>query len=292
VPKTYVVKVQGDMKEVDRLRWEEGVTIDGQKTRPAEVFVLRHEQGKTWAEVTIYEGRNQQIRKMGEATGFPVMRLARVAFAGITAEGLRPGEYRSLVREELIALRERFGVPRRLPKSGAPLATNVARGPAPRVRKSAAVPTPSPEWHPETSRGAERGPSRGAERGANRGAERGPSRGAERGPSRGAERGPSRGAERGPSRGAERGPSRGAERGPSRGAERGPSRGAERGPNRGAERGPNRGAERGPSRGAERGPTRGPDRGPDRGPNRAAGARGTERRLTGRARPSTRKNGG
>jgi len=136
VPKTYVAKVQGDMKDADRLRWEEGVTIDGEKTRPAEVFVLRHEQGKTWLEVTLYEGRNQQIRKMGEVTGFPVMRLARVAFAGITTERLRPGEYRALTRDELIALRESFSVPRRLPKQIGPPATNVARGPAPRVRRA------------------------------------------------------------------------------------------------------------------------------------------------------------
>jgi 23S rRNA pseudouridine2605 synthase len=135
VPKTYVAKVQGDMKDADRLRWEEGVTIDGEKTRAAEVFVLRHEQGKTWLEVTLYEGRNQQIRKMGEVTGFPVMRLARVAFAGITTERLRPGEYRALTRDELIALRESFSVPRRLPKQIGPPATNVARGPAPRVRR-------------------------------------------------------------------------------------------------------------------------------------------------------------
>src|SRR5438046_2047811 len=38
VPKTYVVKVAGEMKEPDRLRWEEGVVIEGEKTRPAEVF--------------------------------------------------------------------------------------------------------------------------------------------------------------------------------------------------------------------------------------------------------------
>ena len=30
---------------------------------------------------------------MGEASGFPVMRLARLSFAGITAEGLRPGAW-------------------------------------------------------------------------------------------------------------------------------------------------------------------------------------------------------
>src|SRR6185503_3219270 len=158
VPKTYVAKVQGEMKELDRQRWEEGVTIDGEKTRPAEVFVLRREQGKTWVEVTLYEGRNQQIRKMGEVTGFPVMRLARMAFAGITTAGLRPGEYRSLARDELTTLRERFGVPRRLPKQVDPPATNVARGPAPRVRR-AAMRTPAPEGHPrpETNHGANRG---------------------------------------------------------------------------------------------------------------------------------------
>jgi 23S rRNA pseudouridine2605 synthase len=169
VPKTYVVKVQGDMKEADRLRWEDGVTIDGQKTRPAEVFILRHEQGKTWVEVTLYEGRNQQIRKMGEVTGFPVMRLARTAFAGITTERLRPGEYRSLVRDELVSLREQFGVPRRLPKAGVPMTTNVARGPAPRVRRAAPVASAAPpEGRSEKNRG--RGARDGDRQAAGRGA--------------------------------------------------------------------------------------------------------------------------
>ena len=157
VPKTYVVKVQGQMKDADRLRWEEGVSIDGEKTRAAEVFVLRHETGKTWVEVTLYEGRNQQIRKMGEATGFPVMRLARTAFAGITTEGLRPGEYRSLSREELADVRERFGVPRRLPKSGGAHVTNVARGPAPRVRRSSAGRTPPTDARGRPEANRERG---------------------------------------------------------------------------------------------------------------------------------------
>jgi 23S rRNA pseudouridine2605 synthase len=119
VPKTYVVKVAGEMKEADRLRWEEGVVIDGKKTRQAEVFVLRREKGKTWLEVTLLEGRNQQIRKMGDATGFMVMRLARVAFAGITSERLRPGECRALTPEELTELRRSFGVPRRIPRPSA-----------------------------------------------------------------------------------------------------------------------------------------------------------------------------
>ena len=53
----------------------------GRHDAPAEAKLLRHEGDKTWFELTIREGRNQQIRRMGEATGFPVMRLSRVAFA-------------------------------------------------------------------------------------------------------------------------------------------------------------------------------------------------------------------
>ncbi len=119
VPKTYVVKVLGEMKDSDRKEWEQGVVIDGEKTRPAEVFVLRRENGKTWLEVTVFEGRNQQLRKMGESTGFRVMRLARTAFAGVTVEGLRPGEYRPLSPDELADLRKDFGVPRRASASSA-----------------------------------------------------------------------------------------------------------------------------------------------------------------------------
>jgi 23S rRNA pseudouridine2605 synthase len=69
------------------------------------VRFLRHEEDKTWFEITIYEGRNQQIRRMGEASGFPVMRLARLSFAGINHEDLRPGQWRFITASELMDLR-------------------------------------------------------------------------------------------------------------------------------------------------------------------------------------------
>jgi 23S rRNA pseudouridine2605 synthase len=113
VPKTYVVKVQGEMKPTDIDAWRRGVKIDGSTTLPAKVKLLRYEGGKTWLELTITEGQNQQIRRMGESTGFRVMRLARLSFAGITAEGLRPGDWRPLTNEELADLKAEYGVPRR-----------------------------------------------------------------------------------------------------------------------------------------------------------------------------------
>jgi 23S rRNA pseudouridine2605 synthase len=115
VPKTYVVKVGGLMADKDLARWSGGVELEDGKTLPALVSLLRHEDGKTWLELTIQEGRNQQIRRMGEATGFPVMRLSRTSFAGITSEGLRPGTWRPLTTTELQTLKKTYGVPKTIP---------------------------------------------------------------------------------------------------------------------------------------------------------------------------------
>jgi 23S rRNA pseudouridine2605 synthase len=112
VPKTYVVKVQGEMRPADVEAWRKGVRIGGRPTLPAKAKLLRYESGKTWLEVTITEGQNLQIRRMGDATGFRVMRLARLAFAGITSEGLRPGDWRYLTKDELADLKKDYGVPR------------------------------------------------------------------------------------------------------------------------------------------------------------------------------------
>ena len=113
VPKTYVVKVQGLMEPKDLDRWREGVELEDGKTLPAEAFFLRHEADKTWFQITIKEGRNQQIRRMGEATGFRVMRLARIAFAGVESEDLKPGDLRPLGYDELVELKKQYGVPRK-----------------------------------------------------------------------------------------------------------------------------------------------------------------------------------
>ncbi|WP_438011423.1 pseudouridine synthase [Sorangium sp. So ce321] len=114
VPKTYVLKVQGVMSDDDLAPWREGIRLEDGVTLPAEARVLRREGDKTWLEVTLREGRNQQIRRMGEASGWPVMRLARTTFAGVTSEGLRPGEWRALTVDELLHIREAFGVPKRI----------------------------------------------------------------------------------------------------------------------------------------------------------------------------------
>lgn len=132
VPKTYIVKVKGIMQPDDLDVWRKGVRLEDGMTLPADAKLLRHEADKTWFELTIREGRNQQIRRMGDATGFPVMRLARVAFAGVPLEGLPPGRWRAMTRDELVQIKKTYGVPRTIP-AATPLAPP-ARGPRGRTQ--------------------------------------------------------------------------------------------------------------------------------------------------------------
>ncbi len=179
VPKVYVAKVRGliALERLEHLR--NGVTLDdGEKTKPADVFVLREEGANTWLQITLYEGRNRQIHRMGEAVGHPVLRLARLSFAGVTSERLKPGQLRPLTTDELDKLKKNYLTPYRRARgaarsSGAELVEDEApeerpaREPRPGSPKRAASPERPlrprrDERAPEPSRAAPREPRRGA----------------------------------------------------------------------------------------------------------------------------------
>lgn len=114
VEKVYVCKVQGRVSDAAVERLKQPVVIDGHATKPISVRVLREENGKTWLEMGLEEGKNRQIRRTCEEAGFTVMRLVRTEFAGLTVEDLRPGEFRMLTLSELRDLQKLYGVPKRL----------------------------------------------------------------------------------------------------------------------------------------------------------------------------------
>ena len=107
VPKTYHAKFQGhlDVSALEALR--QGVTLDdGQVTRPIEeLFVLEETRTNTWVQLTLHQGLNRQIRRMGEAIGHTVLKLVRVSFGGITTEGVDEARYRRLQPHEVDKLR-------------------------------------------------------------------------------------------------------------------------------------------------------------------------------------------
>jgi 23S rRNA pseudouridine2605 synthase len=111
IPRSYSVKVRGELSPRTLDKWRESIVIDGRATQPAEVTRLRTEDGKTWLSVVLREGRNRHVRRLAEHAGCQVMRLLRVEFAGINLADLRPGAFRYLTADELKMLRERYGVP-------------------------------------------------------------------------------------------------------------------------------------------------------------------------------------
>ena len=109
VPKTYVAKLNDVVSDKALEMLRRGVTLDdGYKTAPASVTRLRDEEGHSWLELTITEGKNRQIHRMIEVTGFHVMRLSRVRFAGLSSEGLRPSEVRALEPLEIALLKRTY----------------------------------------------------------------------------------------------------------------------------------------------------------------------------------------
>ncbi len=108
VEKTYLLKVRGQVDEVALQKWRDGVDIGDVVTQPAKVFMVEQEKNYTWIEITLHEGRNRQIRRMGEATGLDINKLKRVSFAGLTIKGLRVGQYRELAPKELARLKRDY----------------------------------------------------------------------------------------------------------------------------------------------------------------------------------------
>lgn len=101
VNKCYEVKVKGSLSESAQKALRSGVVIDGRRTYPADLRIIRRGEKVTLFHLTIHEGRNRQVRKMCEAVGYPVFSLMRVAVGKLKLGDLKPGEYRKLTKEEI-----------------------------------------------------------------------------------------------------------------------------------------------------------------------------------------------
>jgi 23S rRNA pseudouridine2605 synthase len=101
VEKTYEAEVEGDPDEDALRRLREGLDLDDGRTAPARARRL----GPGRVELVLHEGRKHQVKRMLAAVGHPVTRLHRVAYAGLTLEGLEPGECRELEPSEVEQLR-------------------------------------------------------------------------------------------------------------------------------------------------------------------------------------------
>lgn len=115
-PRTYWVQVERIPDEAALQNLRAGVTIQGHRTRPAQVKLLlaepdlpprdppirvRKNVPTAWLEMTLTEGRNRQVRRMTASVGFPTLRLVRVGILDLKLTSLAPGQWRDLTPDEL-----------------------------------------------------------------------------------------------------------------------------------------------------------------------------------------------
>ncbi len=103
IEKTYIAKVSGLVtgKEIHEL--ENGIELDGVKTKKARAKLKKMDKknNKSYVELTITEGRNHQVKNMFAALGHKVIKLKRTNYAFFNLEGLKTGEYRRLSTKEV-----------------------------------------------------------------------------------------------------------------------------------------------------------------------------------------------
>ena len=108
VEREYQVKVLGVPDDHDLQRLSKGIVIDGRRTVPADIKLLKVIEGTSGQHallsIVVKEGRNRLVRNMCEAVGHPVDRLRRVRIGPITDDHIRPGEFRELDAKEVAAL--------------------------------------------------------------------------------------------------------------------------------------------------------------------------------------------
>jgi len=110
IRKTYRVKVKGVPTAEALEQLARGVRLEEGTTAPAEIRVERSQEGKTWLEITLGEGRKREVRRMCERVGYPVEKLARVRLGPLALGKLPPGHHRMLTEREIRDLQRAVGL--------------------------------------------------------------------------------------------------------------------------------------------------------------------------------------
>ena len=112
--KLYWSQIEGSITDSALQQLRQGVSLKDGRSRPAGAEALaeahvaaeiwprtppireRKQIPTSWVALTLFEGRNRQVRRMTAAVGFPTLRLVRQRIGDWQLDGLQPGEYRAI----------------------------------------------------------------------------------------------------------------------------------------------------------------------------------------------------
>ena len=101
IGKVYRVKVAGKVSDEQMEILSSALVIDDYKIQPVAVNISSEDESGTVLKMTLFEGRNRQIRKMCEAAGLTVKRLSRISIGNLKLDGLPVGKWRYLEKHEV-----------------------------------------------------------------------------------------------------------------------------------------------------------------------------------------------
>ena len=106
IPKIYEVDVVGKVTTEQLHTLNSSMTVDGYILLPVKTEFISKNEKFTTLRMTLFEGRNRQIRKMCEQVGLKVAKLTRVAIGSITLGNLECGKWRYLTKNEINSLKK------------------------------------------------------------------------------------------------------------------------------------------------------------------------------------------
>ena len=110
IAKTYVAIVEGQVEPWVPRKLRRGIELEDGEARADRVTVKDSGPRGSIVEITLHSGKNRIVRRMLDAVGHPVTRLARTRLGPLRLGNLRPGQTRPLSGEEIAALQKEVGL--------------------------------------------------------------------------------------------------------------------------------------------------------------------------------------
>ncbi|BAP85366.1 pseudouridine synthase [Paucilactobacillus hokkaidonensis JCM 18461] len=107
VGKLYETKVTGKITAEQLQSLQAGIVLkNGDQVTAESTAIVAQNENETTIKIVLHQGKYHQVKRMFGALGQRVIQLDRLAFAGLTVNGLAAGEYRELTDEEIKMLNE------------------------------------------------------------------------------------------------------------------------------------------------------------------------------------------